>query len=288
MAAVLVGFRPDTQLASVFGVTSTGNTLQEEWVASTRQPRTELGWTSVMKFHGTADVYTLTTGTALATFYQTPTSATTSPAVVTKSVWKRQAVLFAYDLSATVALIRQGNPAWAGYPNNHDGNITMRASQMFMDRPSGQFWNDLGDGTLNDVPQADEQMRLFSNAVVLTNAAKLPLPRFWYFPNQQRGLLLFTGDHHGDPESNSITKSYGTLLRWALQRIMWNRLTTSSVTPPRTTFSRQAIPWHPFRRHCGSGCERHGRVERDVERNAIGHEYPLVGYGWLSHAHLRR
>ena len=87
---------------------------------------------------------------------------------------------------------------------------------MFMDLGSGQFWNDLGNGALNDVPQADEQMRLFSNAVVVTNAAKLPLPRFWYFPNQQRGMLLMTGDHHGDPESNSTAEeaavhSYGGL-----------------------------------------------------------------------------
>ena len=102
--------------------------------------------------------------------------------------------------------MRQGNPAWAGYPNNHDGFNTMRASQMFMDQGTGQFWNDLGDGALNDVPQADIQLRLFSNAVVLSNAAKRPLPRLWYFPNQNRALLLMTGDHHGDSATNSVNE----------------------------------------------------------------------------------
>ena len=79
-----------------------------------------------------------------------------------------------------------------------------RASQMFMDLGTSQFWNDLGNGALNDVPQADEQMRLFSNAAVLASAAKMPLPKLWYFPNQQRGLLLMTADHHGDPAANSV------------------------------------------------------------------------------------
>ena len=110
--------------------------------------------------------------------------------------------------------MRQGNPAWAGYPNDHDGFETMRASQMFMDEGSGQFWNDLGDGALNDVPQADIQLRLFSNAVVLSNAAKRPLPRLWYFPDRERSLLLLTGDQHGDSSTNSVNEidtieSYG-------------------------------------------------------------------------------
>src|SRR5262249_54077255 len=101
-------------------------------------------------------------------------------------------------------LMRQGNPAWAGYPNTHDGFNTMRASQMFMDQPSGQFWNESGDGALNDVPQADIQLRLFSNTLTLTNAARRPLPRFWYFPNQSPSLLLMTGDDHSFPVSNAL------------------------------------------------------------------------------------
>ena len=125
--------------------------------------------------------------------------------------------------------MRQGNPAWAGYPNNHDGFNTMRASQMFMDQPSGQFWNDLGDGALNDVPQADIQMRLFSNLVTLTNAAKRPLPKFWYYPNQNRAQLLMTGDDHSFPVSDALSEinniaSYGGLFSYNL----WYPFTTVS------------------------------------------------------------
>src|SRR5262249_32431850 len=120
------------------------------------------------------------------------------------------------DLTQSIVLMRQGNPAWAGYPNNHDGFSTMRASQMFMDAGTGKYWNDLGNGALNDLPQADEQLRLFSNAVVLSTSSRLPLPRLWYFPIHQRALLLMTADQHGDAEANapseaSTIQSYGGL-----------------------------------------------------------------------------
>ena len=112
---------------------------------------------------------------------------------------------------------------------------TMRPSQMFMDQPSGQFWNDLGDGALNDVPQADIQLRLFSNAVTLTNAAKRPLPRFWYYPNQNRSMLLMTGDDHSFPVSDALSEinniaSYGGLFSYNL----WYPFTTVTSSQVNT------------------------------------------------------
>src|SRR5204862_1759021 len=105
--------------------------------------------------------YSLNGASALARLYTNSNPPTTSPAVAINNFGLGKAVLFTFDLTQSIVLMRQGNPAWAGYPNNHDGFSTMRASQMFMDKNSGQFWNDLGDGTLNDVPQADIQLRLF-------------------------------------------------------------------------------------------------------------------------------
>jgi len=211
----LVGFRPDVQLASVFGVAPLGSTLAEGWLKiDTSTPYGSGLEGQAMKFHGTADLYSLSGASALATLYNNSTSPTSSPAASIYTFGLGKAILFSFDLTQSIVLMRQGNPVWAGYPNSHDGYNTLRASQMFMDQGSGQFWNDLGDGTLNDVPQADIQLRLFSNAAVLSNAAKRPLPRFWYFPNQNRALLLMTGDHHGDDVSNSISEistveSYG-------------------------------------------------------------------------------
>jgi hypothetical protein len=206
----LVGFRPDLQLANVFGVSSLGTTLTEGWlkIDTTTNYGSGLDGT-VMKYHGVADLYMLNGATSLATLYNNTTTATASPAAAVYTYGTGKAVLFAFDLTQSNVLMRQGNPAWAGYPNNHDGNNTMRASQMFMDQGTGQFWNDLGDGALNDLPQADIQLRLFSNAVTLTNAAKRPLPRLWYYPNQNRSVLLMTADEHAF--NNDLTNAINEL-----------------------------------------------------------------------------
>jgi hypothetical protein len=228
----LIGFRPDLQLASVFGVASLGTTLPEAWLKiDTTTPYAPGVGNNVLKFHGTADLYSLSGASAVANLYNSPTSSTTSPAASIYSYGSGKAILFSFDLAQSIVLMRQGNPAWAGYPDNHDGFNTMRAAGMFMDQPSGQFWNDLGDGALNDVPQADIQMRLFSNTITLTNAAKRPLPRLWYYPNQSPSMLLMTGDDHSFPvpealgEVNNVA-SYGGLFSYNL----WYPFTTVSTT----------------------------------------------------------
>jgi hypothetical protein len=232
----LVGFRPDLQLASVFGVASLGTTLQEAWLKiDTTTPYAPSLDSEALKFHGTADVYSLNGASALATLYNSPTLSTSSPAAAINGYFQGKAILFSFDLTQSIVLMRQGNPAWAGYPNNHDGYNTMRASQMFMDQGSGKFWNDLGDGALNDVPQADIQMRLFGNALTLTNAAKRPLPKLWYFPNQSRAMLLMTGDDHGFDVSKALGEvnniaSFGGLFSYNL----WYPFTTVSNTQVNT------------------------------------------------------
>ncbi len=204
----LIGFRPDLQLASVFGVASLGSTLSEAWLKiDTGTPYGAGLDATVMRFHGAADKYSLNGATALALLYNGPASPTISPAASIYTWGTGKAILFSFDLAQSIVLMRQGNPAWAGYPNSHDGFNTLRASQMFMDKNTGQYWNDLGDGALNDIPQADIQLRLFSNALLLATAAKRPLPRLWYFPSQNRALLLMTGDQHGDAASNSISET---------------------------------------------------------------------------------
>lgn len=204
----LIGFRPDAQLAAVFGVSPLGSVLPEAWLQISTCTAQGFGLTSqVLRYHGSADRYTLNGASPLATLYSSYTTSTSSPAVALNTFGQGQAILFSFDLTESIVLLRQGNPAWAGYPNNHDGFSTLRASQLFMDSGTNTFWNDPGDQSLNDVPQADEQMRLLSNTLILsTSARRQPQPRLWYFPNQARSLLLLTGDQHGESEANSSTE----------------------------------------------------------------------------------
>src|SRR5678815_2623668 len=48
------------------------------------------------------------------------------------------------------------------------------------------------------IPQADEQQRLFANLILTMNLSKKPLPRFWYFPNGKKAVVIMTGDDHGN------------------------------------------------------------------------------------------
>src|SRR6185437_12799909 len=167
----------------------------------------------ILKFHGTADLYRTNDAVPLAMLYEDFYTPTPWPAATANVFGLGKAILFSFDLTRSVVLMRQGNPQWAGYPDTHDGHRRMRPSQFFMDAPTKSFWNDRGDGALNDTPQADEQLRLFSNLVVLS-ALKQPIPRLWYFPDRNRAMLLMTGDNHGDPEANSTNEidtvsSYG-------------------------------------------------------------------------------
>ena len=48
------------------------------------------------------------------------------------------------------------------------------------------------------IPQADEQQRLLANLIVAMNDSRKPLPRFWYFPNGKKAVVIMTGDDHGN------------------------------------------------------------------------------------------
>ena len=84
-----------------------------------------------MQFHGTADRYTLSGATGVATLYSSESTATTNPAVTLRSVGSSggQAAAFTYDLARSVVYTRQGNPAWAG--TERDGVLGVRPDDMF-------------------------------------------------------------------------------------------------------------------------------------------------------------
>ena len=113
----LIAMRPDKQLAGLLGLTDANATLAEAYmrVDATAAPGTGIT-SATMQFHGTADRYTLSGATAVATLYSNASTATANPAVTLRSVGSSggQAAAFTYDLARSVVYTRQGNPAWAG------------------------------------------------------------------------------------------------------------------------------------------------------------------------------
>jgi hypothetical protein len=141
-----------------------------------------------MQFHGTADRYTLSGATAIATLYSTASTATSNPAVTLKSVGSSggEAAAFTYDLDRSIVYTRQGNPAFAGQDRDGVGDI----------RPNDLFYPNWLDTSKITVPQADEQQRLLANLVTKMNANRTPLPRFWYLPRDEKAAIVMTGDDH--------------------------------------------------------------------------------------------
>ena len=189
----LIAFKPDPQLASLLGITSAGTTLSDGYLLVDTAQAPGAGITNqTIQFHGTADRHNLNGATAVATLYSTATAATTNPAVTLRSVGSSggQAAAFTFDLAKSIVQTRQGNPAWAG--QERDGGLNdgvIRSDDMFYPN-----WVNLSKVA---IPQADEQQRLLANLIEVMNRDRKPLPRFWYFPNGHKAVVVATGDDHG-------------------------------------------------------------------------------------------
>ncbi|MGW4381495.1 Ig-like domain-containing protein [Kitasatospora sp. NPDC004531] len=189
----LVAMRPDKQLAGLLGLTASTDTLADAYLKIDTTAAPGLGLTSdTMGFHGTADKYTLNGATAVATLYSDTAVATTNPAVTLRTAGTGQAAAFTFDLAKSVVQTRQGNSAWGGQQrDNVDG---IEASEMFFGTGGQLNWNNLDKA---QIPIADEQQRLLGNLITTMDAAKKPLPKFWYFPRDVKAVVVMTGDDHG-------------------------------------------------------------------------------------------
>ena len=193
----LIAMRPDKQLADLLGLNKTSGKLSNGYLLVNTLTGPGAGIVQqTIQFHGTADLYTLSGASSLATLYSDAVTATSSPAVTLRTVGSKgaQAAAFAYDLARSIVYTRQGNPAWSG--KERDGVSPIRSDDLFFGaagRHSEPDWIDLEKV---DVPQADEQQRLLANLILQMNLAKKPLPRFWYFPRMLKAVVVMTGDDH--------------------------------------------------------------------------------------------
>jgi hypothetical protein len=192
----LIAMAPDAQLAPLLGLTATGTTLPEGYLLINTAAAPGAGLVNqTMQYHGTADRYTLAGATSVATLYSNATTATVNPAVTTRSVGTGSASAFTYDLATSVVYMRQGNPAWA--TQERDGSSPIRSDDKFFGNATADPKPDWIDLSKVAIPQADEQQRLLANLILHVNQAKKPLPRFWYFPNGKKAVVIMSGDDHG-------------------------------------------------------------------------------------------
>jgi hypothetical protein len=199
----LISMRPNAQLFSLLGLTPAGTTLSNDYIKVDTGSAPGDGIVGdTMQYHGTADRYTLTGGArAVATLYVDASTATSNPAVTTRSVGSGHASAFTYDLAQSVYLTRQGNPAWVG--QDHDGDGLSRANDLFQAQTGLTDWL---DKSKIQIPQADEQQRLLAN--LITETSRNPVPRFWYFPRGDKAEVVMTGDDHGTGETSIVFNEY--------------------------------------------------------------------------------
>lgn len=194
----LIAMRPDKQLAGLLGLTDLGTTLADKYMLVNTSAAPGLGIVGeTMQFHGTADRYSLTGASAVASLYSTSVTATASPAVAMRTLAGAGGMVatFTYDLAKSVVYTRQGNPAWAG--TERDGLNPRRSNDLYYGAAVGDPQPDWVDFNKITIPQADEQQRLLANMILHMNLRKKPLPRFWYLPRGLKAAVVMTGDDHG-------------------------------------------------------------------------------------------
>ncbi|MDO3416879.1 DUF4082 domain-containing protein, partial [Hymenobacter sp. BT770] len=205
----LIALKPNAQLAPLLGITATGGTLLDKYLLVNTASGPGVGIVGeTMQFHGTADLYTLNSGTtSLAMLYSSATTATSNPAVTQRAVGTNggKAIAFTYDLARSIVYTRQGNPAWAG--QKRDGAINpIRSDDMFHSNdPISTDWVDMNKVA---IPQADEQQRLLAN--IMEQGSKKPLPRFWYLPKGLKAAVVMSGDDHGSGGTKNRFDSFIT------------------------------------------------------------------------------
>ncbi|MBW2285256.1 MAG: hypothetical protein JRF65_11725 [Deltaproteobacteria bacterium] len=187
----LLAMRPDSDLADLFGMKFIGPRTERRLQylgVEKKAPMARGVVTASLQYHGAADDYEAAGAAVIAWFHHDRDRPSDRPAVVSHRFGNGRAVAFTYDLARSVALTRQGNPEWAC--TEGDGRKGIRPMDMFM-RTNGDLWIDPANMS---VPQADEQQRLFANAVMWLTEGDMPLPRVWYLPGGSKALLVMTGD----------------------------------------------------------------------------------------------
>ena len=258
----LIAMRPDKKLAGLLGLTDASATLSNSYLlvnTSTAAGAGIVGQT--IQFHGTSDLYTLNGATSLAMLYSNATTATTYPAVTLNQVGTNggQAAAFTYDLARSVVYTRQGNPAWAGQHRDAIGRGWITPHDLFYGAAIYDPQPDWVDFNKIAIPQADEQQRLLANLILTMNLEQTPLPRFWYFPRDEKAVVLMTGDDHGSNGTTGRFQHYQAISPTGCSVADWECIRSTSyiyTSTPLSNGDAAAFTADGFdvQLHVGTGC----------------------------------
>jgi hypothetical protein len=136
----LIAMRPDAQIASLFGLSSSAGSQTDGYLkinnsASWNGAAPGAGLTtSVLQIHGASQKYNLMGGSVtLAALYSNRTTPSGYAAVVGSPSGTTAA--FTYDLARNIAYTRQGNPANANLDVDNDG--VLRTIDLFQSQGGG-------------------------------------------------------------------------------------------------------------------------------------------------------
>ncbi|MBV1779214.1 hypothetical protein KRR55_08820 [Paeniglutamicibacter sp. ABSL32-1] len=199
----LVAMSPTGRIADLAGVTHLGPGPRDGYVQVDTAQAPGLGIVAEpIQFHGDSVILGLEQGTrAIAWLRETENDPGGPPAITLKSGNDDRGSVAAYsfNLAKSTALTRQGNPDWVG--QERDGIAPIRSNDLFF----GSKGKDYLDLSKAHIPQADEQMRLFSNLIGYMNQDNGPMPKFWYFPKFAKAVLVMASDDHGTPNGTAKT-----------------------------------------------------------------------------------
>lgn len=256
----LIAMRPDKLLAPLLGLSDAGATLSNAYLLVDASEPPGAGLVDeTIQFKGTADRYTVSDATVVATLYSGRTAATSSPAVTLRSVGLLggQAAAFTYDLARSIVYMRQGNPEWA--EQERDGFPPVRPDDLYFGEAAGDPQPDWIDLAKVAIPQADEQQRLLANLILHMNADRRPLPRFWYFPRGLKAVVVMTGDDHGNGGTAGRFDGYESASAPGCSVENWECIrSTSYIYPNAFLTNAQAASYHArgfeIGVHVNTGC----------------------------------
>jgi len=188
----VIAMCPSTKACELFGIDRVSGTIKEGYLQIDQTSEIAKGiCQESMQFHGYANKYLTKDAQTIAWVSRDRSMSNRSPGITIHQYGDGVAVMWAFDLPQSIALMRQGNPAWAD--QERDGLDGIRTVDMFKD------WIDL---ERIEIPQADEKQRLFVNLLNSLSQGRCPLPRLWYFPDDANSVLIATGDCHNNPDDS--------------------------------------------------------------------------------------